>query len=129
RHGPIATLRLQSEHRQHDMLTDPERMLADVGQMIQALQPDICIVDQLSYAVTLALYCLQQPFLTYCPGHPTYVPSGTQLFGVPYAWPREFTIAPEALSDLRHWRSRSIQSSPVCSIVSSRPTPRTCPLS
>ncbi|NJO07130.1 MAG: glycosyl transferase [Chloroflexaceae bacterium] len=101
RHGPIATLRLQSEHRQHDMLTDPERMLADVGQMIQALQPDICIVDQLSYAVTLALYCLQQPFLTYCPGHPTYVPSGTQLFGVPYAWPREFTIAPEELSDLR----------------------------
>ncbi|MBN1261413.1 MAG: glycosyltransferase, partial [Anaerolineae bacterium] len=101
REGPIATLRLQSEHRQADMLTDPERLRQDIATLAEREQPDVFIVDQLSYAATLALTCLDLPFVTFCPGHPTYIPTGDQLFGVPYAWPCEFDISGEQRAALR----------------------------
>jgi len=101
REGPIATLMLQSEHRRLDMLTDPERLREEIAGLADREQPDLFIVDQLSYAVSLALYCLRLPFITYCPGHPTYIPRGDQLFGVPYSWPREFQIPARDLQALR----------------------------
>lgn len=101
REGPIATLMLQSRHRQQDMLTDPVRLREEIAALADAEAPDLFIVDQLSYAVTLALTCLRLPFVTFCPGHPTYVPRGEQLFGVPYAWPRAFDVADAEIKHLR----------------------------
>ena len=101
REGPIATLTLQSRHRRLDMLTDPERLREEIAQLADQERPDLLVVDQLSYAVSLALYCLRLPFITYCPGHPTYIPRGDQIFGVPYAWPREFRIPLQELERLR----------------------------
>lgn len=101
REGPIATLMLQSRHRQLDMLTDPEGLREDIAQLAGQERPDLFVVDQLSYAASLALYCLRLPFITFCPGHPTYIPRGDQLFGVPYAWPREFRVPARDLQSLR----------------------------
>jgi MGT family glycosyltransferase len=99
--GPIPTLRLQAEHRQLDMLVEPRRILDEIARLADRKSPDVFLVDQLSYSATLALYCLQLPFITFCPGHPTYIPSVSQYFGVPYAWPREFDIDPQVLDELR----------------------------
>ena len=99
--GPIATLMLQSRHRQADMLTDPDRLRREIAAIDASERSDLYLSDQLSYAVTLALICLQLPFVTFCPGHPTYIPTGDQLFGVPYAWPREFDVSDADLAALR----------------------------
>jgi UDP:flavonoid glycosyltransferase YjiC (YdhE family) len=101
REGPIATLTLQSRHRREDMLTDPVQLREEIAALAEAERPDLFVVDQLSYAVTLALTCLRLPFVTFCPGHPTYVPRGDQLFGVPYAWPREFDVSDGEIAALR----------------------------
>ncbi|MEU8677735.1 hypothetical protein [Streptomyces sp. NPDC048560] len=70
------------------MLAKPERVLEELSALNERLRPDWYVVDQLSYAATLALHCLGLPYATYCPGHPSYVPAGPgDYFGVPYAWP------------------------------------------
>ncbi|MER5967240.1 glycosyltransferase [Streptomyces sp. NPDC002057] len=102
REGAIAALLTQSRHRGEDMLAGPEKVLAEVRDLQERLTPDWFVVDQLSYAVTLALHCLGLPFATFCPGHPTYLPHGPEaLFGVPYAWPRAVRPAARELAALR----------------------------
>ncbi|MEV0190711.1 glycosyltransferase [Kitasatospora purpeofusca] len=88
RHGPAEALLTQARHRADDMLADPERVLHDLDALDARLRPDWYLVDQLSYAATLALHCLGLPYATFCPGHPSYlpVPPGA-YFGLPYAWP------------------------------------------
>ncbi|TFG62785.1 MAG: glycosyl transferase, partial [Spirochaetales bacterium] len=100
--GALETLRFQNRNRQLDMLADPERIREEINVFAGRFKPDFFVVDQLSYAVSLALYCLQLPFITFCPGHPTYIPQEDQLFGVPYAWPPEFDIADMELAELRN---------------------------
>jgi UDP:flavonoid glycosyltransferase YjiC (YdhE family) len=101
RQGPIETLTLQALERQRDMLAEPERVLDEIGRIAADEAPDLFVVDQLSYAATLALYTLDLPFVTFCTGHPTYVPQGDQLFGVPYAWPEGMCPGKSELASLR----------------------------
>jgi UDP:flavonoid glycosyltransferase YjiC (YdhE family) len=85
--GPIATLTYQAHHRKADMLADPLTLQQEIARLAAQLKPDLFVVDQLSYGVTLALHGLGLPYVTFCPGHPTYIPTGAGRFGVPYAWP------------------------------------------
>jgi hypothetical protein len=101
RSGPAATLMFQGEHRKADMLADPATMQKDILRLAAHLQPDLFVVDQLSYGVTLALHALEMPFITFCPGHPTYIPSADELFGVPYAWPANFQPDFDKLESLK----------------------------
>lgn len=90
-----AALLTQARHRRRDMLADPERVLHGIAELHERLRPDWYVVDQLSYAVTLALHCLRLPYATFCPGHPSYVLSdATAYFGVPYDWPRALRPSP-----------------------------------
>ncbi|MER5809033.1 glycosyltransferase [Streptomyces sp. NPDC002033] len=102
RAGAIAALLVQARHRRADMLAEPERVLADL-RVLHARRPaDWYVVDQLSYAVTLALHCLDLPYATFCPGHPSYLPSEPgALFGVPYAWPQAVRPTAADLQTLR----------------------------
>jgi UDP:flavonoid glycosyltransferase YjiC (YdhE family) len=88
--GPVATLTFQAHHRKADMLADPFTLQQKIARLAAQLAPDLFVVDQLSYGVTLSLHGLELPYLTFCPGHPTYIPTGEQRFGVPYAWPSGF---------------------------------------
>jgi zeaxanthin glucosyltransferase len=87
KHGPVATLEFQALHRQADMLFRPDQLQRHIAALHRDLQPDLYVVDQLSYGVTLSMLSMGLPFITFCPGHPTYIPTGDQRFGVPYAWP------------------------------------------
>ncbi|GLW73868.1 hypothetical protein Kpho02_61660 [Kitasatospora phosalacinea] len=102
RDGAVATLLTQARHRRDDMLADPDRILAEVRGLDRKLRPDWYLVDQLSYPVTLAAHCLDLPYATFCPGHPSYLPAGPEaFFGLPHAWPEAVRPEPDALARLR----------------------------
>ncbi|MFE9423712.1 glycosyltransferase [Kitasatospora sp. NPDC006697] len=101
-HGPTATLLTQARHRADDMLADPEQVLHELADLDRRLHPDWYLVDQLSYSATLALHCLALPFATFCPGHPSYLPTTPHgYFGLPYAWPHTLHPSAEELGRLR----------------------------
>ncbi|WP_229885795.1 glycosyltransferase [Streptomyces subrutilus] len=102
RAGAVPALLVQARHRRADMLAEPDRVLAELRALHARRPADWYVVDQLSYAVTLALHCLDLPFATFCPGHPSYLAhSPGALFGVPHAWPRAVRPAPADLVALR----------------------------
>ncbi|MEU9735937.1 glycosyltransferase [Streptomyces sp. NPDC048002] len=101
RHGAVETLMTQARHRRADMLADPDKVFDDLRSLDERLRPDWYVVDQLSYAVTLALHCLRLRYATFCPGHPTYVLSDQDsYFGVPYDWPGTLRPDRARLSEL-----------------------------
>jgi UDP:flavonoid glycosyltransferase YjiC (YdhE family) len=101
RRGSVETLMLQAAHRRRDMFVDPGGLLDRLREIAARQQPDLWVVDQLSYGVTLALYLLNQRFVTFCPGHPSSIPEPEHLFGVPSGWPSALQPEPEALARLR----------------------------
>ncbi|WP_280919285.1 nucleotide disphospho-sugar-binding domain-containing protein [Streptomyces sp. SPB4] len=102
RAGAVPALLVQARHRRADMLAEPERVLAELRALHARHPADWYVVDQLSYAVTLALHCLDLPYATFCPGHPSYLPAEPgALFGVPYAWPQAVRPAAAELRTLR----------------------------
>ncbi|MEO6081737.1 MAG: glycosyltransferase [Umezawaea sp.] len=99
RRGAVPALLAQTNHRRADLLAAPEQVFADVAALHDRLRPDWYLVDQLNYAVTLALHALGLQFASFCPGHPTYlVARDDQFFGLPQLWPSAF--APD-LAELR----------------------------
>ncbi|MFD9451768.1 glycosyltransferase [Streptomyces sp. NPDC059985] len=105
RAGAVPALLAQARHRRADMLADPERVLTELRALHARRPADWYVVDQLSYAVTLAMHCLDLPYATFCPGHPSYLPAVPEaLFGVPYAWPQ--AVRPGA-ADLRTLREEA----------------------
>ncbi|GAA4876746.1 glycosyltransferase [Kitasatospora terrestris] len=105
RTGAVAALLAQARHRRADMLADPDRILTEIRDLDRTVRPDWYLVDQLSYPVTLAMHCLDLPYATFCPGHPSYIPAGPEaFFGLPYAWPD--TVRPDP-GDLAHLRAEA----------------------
>ncbi|MFF4322976.1 glycosyltransferase [Streptomyces sp. NPDC001568] len=102
RAGAVPALLVQARHRRADMLAEPDRVLAEIRSLHERWPADWYVVDQLSYAVTLALHCLDLPYASFCPGHPSYLTQTPgALFGVPYAWPRAVRPAASDLLALR----------------------------
>jgi len=99
-HGPVETLIVQSRHRKKDMLPDPEGLRRDIQRINERMRPDLWVVNQLSYGVTLAMYCLGLRFVTFCLPHPSTIPAGNALFGVPVHWPAAFKPNPDSLARL-----------------------------
>jgi UDP:flavonoid glycosyltransferase YjiC (YdhE family) len=104
--GAIETLALQARHRKADMLFNPDLVIKQVAGLDESESPDLYIVDQLSYSVTLALYCLGKRFVTFCPPHPRSIPGDSDLYGVPSLWPRGMGESTTGLEDLRELARR-----------------------
>ena len=75
----------------------------DVLRMLDQVRPDAVVVDHLAFATTLALRAAGRPFTTFVPGHPTQLPVGGEVYGVPTAWPStiDATVDADALAALR----------------------------
>jgi MGT family glycosyltransferase len=99
--GPIATMRRQALDREQDLLWEPERVAADVARLCDELQPEQVIVDQVSFASTLAMYATGRPFATLVPGHPSQLPVESERYGVPEIWPLQIRPDPQQLAELR----------------------------
>ena len=93
--GPVETLITQGRHRLEDMLANPEELYRNLGALWEELQPDLAMVDQLSYGVSLALHLHGLPFVAYCPPHPNSIPTPGQLYSVPPVWPSCFDVRAE----------------------------------
>ncbi|MGW5722081.1 glycosyltransferase [Amycolatopsis sp. NPDC003865] len=102
RAGAVPALLAQARHRRADMLPDPEGVFASVRALDERLRPDWYLIDQLAYAVTLAVYALGRRWAAFCPGHPSYVLEGPgRYFGLPPYWPGAVRPAGEELARLR----------------------------
>ena len=99
--GAVETLITQSRHRKADMLYSPEELIANIKSVEDSLDVDLYVVDILSYSVTLSLYFLGLPFITFCPPHPNTIPKEGQYFNVPENWPSAITIQEEDLNKLK----------------------------
>ncbi|WP_207636187.1 glycosyltransferase [Proteocatella sphenisci] len=99
--GAVETLITQSRHRIADMLYNPYELIDKIKKADDLLHADMYVVDILSYSVTLSLYFLGLPFITFCPPHPNTIPAEGSYFNVPKNWPLAITIKEEDLERLK----------------------------
>jgi len=109
RRGMVPTLLHQAAERRHDLLWEPERVVGDVGRLLDELDPTTVLVDHVSLASTLAMLVSGRPFTTFVPGHPSQLPVGDECFGVPVSWPAAFTPDPAAMAELRERCERVVE--------------------
>ncbi|WP_372660927.1 glycosyltransferase [Amycolatopsis kentuckyensis] len=102
RAGAVPALLAQARHRRADMLPDPDAVFASVRALDERLRPDWYLIDQLAYAVTLAVHTLGRRWAAFCPGHPSYVLDGAdRFFGLPPYWPDAIRPTGGELDSLR----------------------------
>lgn len=99
--GAAETLMTQSRHRKADMLYNPQELIDKIKRIDVSMEVDLYVVDILSYAVTLSLYFLELPFVTFCPPHPNTIPREGRSFNVPKSWPEAITVNEEELRELK----------------------------
>ncbi|MGB6178558.1 glycosyltransferase, partial [Carnobacterium sp.] len=101
RKGAVETLITQSKHRKKDMLYKPEDLVLKIKTIADSLEVDLYVVDILSYGVTLGLYSLNLPFITFCPPHPRTIPMENENYGVPKNWPSVIQVDEKKLEELK----------------------------
>lgn len=99
--GAAETLITQSRHRKADMLYNPQELIDKIKFIDDSMDVDLYVVDILSYSVTLSLYSLGLPFVTFCPPHPNTIPRDGRYFNVPKSWPEAITVEEEDLRMLK----------------------------
>lgn len=99
--GAVETLITQSRHRKADMLYNPQELIDKIKTIDDSIDVDLYVVDILSYSVTLSLYFLGLPFVTFCPPHPNTIPRDGRYFNVPKSWPEAITVEAEDLKKLK----------------------------
>ncbi len=101
RRGMVPTLRYQAQERLTDLMWNP----VDAGRRtlaaVEAVRPDVIIVDHLAFSARLALQTAGIPYADVVLGHPTALPVAGEVYGCPPFWPSAFTPAAEELSELR----------------------------
>ena len=104
--GAVETLLYQADERRHDLLWSPDVVATRMAQVLAEVDPDVVLADHLGFGATLALRALQRPYATVAPGHPSSVPAGDEIYGLPPAWP--VALAPPA-DQLQRLRTRSVE--------------------
>ena len=101
RKGAVETLITQSNHRKADMLYNPYELVEKIKTIDRLLDIDLFIVDILSYSVTLSLYFLELPFITFCPPHPYTIPEKEGYYGLPRNWPSAIKVEESDIERLK----------------------------
>ena len=87
RRGMVETLRYQAEQRATDLLWRPQQVARRTMRIVETHAPDTILVDHLAFAATIGLRAKGVPYGDVVLGHPTALPVGDELYGVPSAWP------------------------------------------
>lgn len=100
RDGAIATIRHQALEREHDLLWQPERVATNIARLCDGVDPDVVLVDHVSFGSTLGVYATGRPFVTLVPGHPSQLPVGSERYGIPAVWPSRLRPDPHDVGAL-----------------------------
>lgn len=100
RHGMVPTLRYQAEARGRDLLWEPVETARRTIEIVQAVQPDVIVVDHLAFGATIGLRAIGVPYADVVLGHPRQLPVAGETYGVPSAWPISISPGSIELSDL-----------------------------
>jgi zeaxanthin glucosyltransferase len=95
REGMVATLRYQAEQRATDLLWRPLQVARRTARIVEVHAPDAIIIDHLAFAASIGLRAVDVPWADVVLGHPTSLPVGDEIYGVPSAWPP--ALGPDAV--------------------------------
>ncbi len=101
RRGMLQTLRFQAEARAIDLLWQPQLVARRTIRIVERVRPDAILVDHLAFAATIGLRAMGVPYADVVVGHPTALPVGAEVYGVPSAWPSAITADQVQLATLR----------------------------
>ncbi len=101
RRGMLDTLRFQADARAVDLLWRPQLVARRTIRVVEGVRPDAILVDHLAFAATIGLRAMGAPFADVVVGHPTALPVGAEVYGVPSDWPSAITADPVQLGTLR----------------------------
>lgn len=110
RRGMVETLRYQAQERLVDLMWQPVEKARAALAVVDQVQPDAILVDHLAFSARLGLASRGVRYGDVVLGHPSALPVGDELYGLPPAWPAAF--APDA-TELEALRS-------LCARVSAR---------
>ncbi|GAA1058637.1 nucleotide disphospho-sugar-binding domain-containing protein [Agromyces bracchium] len=99
--GALATLRYQAQERLTDLMWDPVGRAAETARIVEDLAPDQVLVDHLAFSARLGLLSAGTPYGDVVLGHPSALPVGSEVYGVPPAWPVAIDPDPSGLEALR----------------------------
>ncbi len=101
--GAVATLLEQARKRIVDLFVSPYATIDLLRKLQKDEKYDYFVTNYISFAVTVALKCLELRFATFVPGHPSQLPEENGLYGFPPFWPKDFLAKKEQVSlhDLR----------------------------
>ncbi len=102
RAGMIPTLRYQAEQRSTDLLWRPTQVAHRILRILDTHAPDTILVDHLAFAATIGLRAAGVAYGDVVLGHPTALPVGDELYGVPSAWPPALHPDIVEMEALRH---------------------------
>jgi len=88
RSGPVATLLYQARSRRHDLLHAPDRVMDELAEILGKVNPDHVVVDHVAFGARLALHALGVESVSVVLGHPSALPAGGEVYGLPPCWPQ-----------------------------------------
>jgi len=101
RRGMVATLQYQAEQRSTDLLWRPLQVARRTLRILEVHAPTAILVDHLAFAATIGLRAAGVPYGDVVLGHPTALPVGTEVYGVPSAWPPAIAVGRLEMATLR----------------------------
>jgi UDP:flavonoid glycosyltransferase YjiC (YdhE family) len=99
--GAVPTLRYQAAERLVDLMWQPVDAARATQRIVEEIAPDQVIVDHLAFSARLGLTTARIPHGDVVLGHPSALPVGDEVYGVPPAWPQAFRPDAGELDELR----------------------------
>ncbi|MFB2581264.1 glycosyltransferase [Herbiconiux sp. P15] len=100
RRGLVPTLHYQATERLTDLMWQPVAKARETVAVVEAVQPDVILVDHLAFSARLGLQAAGIRYVDVVLGHPSALPVGEELYGYPTAWPSAFSPDASALEGL-----------------------------
>ncbi|MGF1647142.1 MAG: nucleotide disphospho-sugar-binding domain-containing protein [Kineosporiaceae bacterium] len=101
RQGSVETLAFQARARSTDLMWEPVPTARAVLDVVDAVRPEHVLVDHLAFTARLALSAAGVRHADVVLGHPTALPVGEEVYGLPPAWPGTFRPEGPRLAELR----------------------------